>query len=84
MREVPHDIASVDRIWLMTLVFATFLVLHGLIHALGFAKAFGFAALPQLTQPISPFVGVLWLIDGLLFLAAAGSLFLWPRWWWGR
>ena len=66
----------------MTLVFATFLVLHGLIHALGFAKAFGFAALPQLTQPISPFLGVLWLIDGLLFLAAAGSLFLWPRWWW--
>ena len=66
----------------MTLVFATFLVLHGLIHALGFAKAFGFAKLPQFTQPISPFVGVLWLIGGLLFLAAAGSLFLWPRWWW--
>ena len=39
----------------MTLVFATFLVLHGLIHAFGFAKAFGFAELPQLTEPISPF-----------------------------
>lgn len=66
----------------MTLVLGIFLILHGLIHLLGFAKAFGFAELPQLTQPISPFVGVLWLTAGLLFLAAAGSLFLWPRWWW--
>ena len=66
----------------MTLAFAIFLALHGLIHLLGFAKAFSLADLPQLTQPISPFRGVLWLIAALLFLAAAGSLFLWPRWWW--
>jgi hypothetical protein len=66
----------------MTFVFAVVLILHGLIHLLGFAKAFGFAELPQLTQPISPPFGVLWLIAGLLFLVAAGSLFLWPRWWW--
>ena len=37
------------------------LIIHGLIHLLGFAKAFRFAELPQLTQPISPLVGVLWL-----------------------
>jgi hypothetical protein len=49
---------------------------------LGFVKAFGFAKLPQLTQPISPFLGVLWLIAGVLFLAASGSVFVWPRWWW--
>jgi Family of unknown function (DUF6544) len=66
----------------MTAVFAAFLILHGLIHLLGFAKAFGFAELPQLTQPIAPSYGVLWLIAGSLFLAAAASLFLWPRWWW--
>ena len=66
----------------MTVVFAIVLVVHGLIHLLGFAKAFGLADLPQLTQPISPFLGVLWLIAALLFLAAAGSLFVWPRWWW--
>jgi hypothetical protein len=56
----------------MTVVFATILVVHGLIHLLGFAKAFGLAALPQLRQPISPFLGVLWLIGALLFFAAAG------------
>ncbi len=66
----------------MTVVFAIVLVVHGLIHLLGFAKAFGLADLPQLTQPISPLLGVLWLIAAFLFLAAAGSLFVWPRWWW--
>ena len=66
----------------MTVVFAIVLVVHGLIHLLGFAKAFRLADLPQLTQPISPLVGVLWLSAAMLFLGAAGSLFLWPRWWW--
>ena len=66
----------------MMAAFAIVLVLHGLIHFLGFAKAFGLADLTQLTQPISPFLGALWLIAGLLFLAAAVSLFEWPRWWW--
>ena len=66
----------------MTVVFALVLVVHGLIHLLGFAKAFGFADLPQLTQPVSPFLGVLWLIAAFLFLAAAGLLFVSPRWWW--
>jgi hypothetical protein len=66
----------------LTLIFTIFLVVHGFIHLLGFAKAFGFAELLQLTQPISSILGVLWLIACFLFLAAAGSLFVWPRWWW--
>jgi hypothetical protein len=66
----------------MTAVFTVFLVVHGLIHLLGFAKAFGIAELPQLTQPITPLLGVLWLIAGALFLATAASLFVWPRSWW--
>jgi Family of unknown function (DUF6544) len=66
----------------MTLVFAILLIVHGLIHLLGFAKAFGLAELPQLTQPISAFFGVLWLIACSLFLATAASLFVWPRSWW--
>ena len=47
------------------------LVLHGLIHLMGFAKAFGLARLPQLTQPISRPVGLLWLGAGLLVIATA-------------
>jgi hypothetical protein len=66
----------------MVNAFATLLGVHGLIHLLGAAKAFGWAELPQLTQPISPTFGALWLVSALLFLAAAVSLFIWPRGWW--
>jgi len=66
----------------MTVAFAALLVVHGLIHLLGVATAFGWAELPQLTQPISPIFGVMWLLAALLFFAAAVALFVWPRWWW--
>jgi Family of unknown function (DUF6544) len=66
----------------MIVVFAVVLVVHGLIHVLGFAKAFGLADLSQLTQPISPLLGVVWLLAALLFLAAAAALFVGPRGWW--
>src|SRR5215472_6154084 len=66
----------------MTLAFAIFLVIHGLIHLFGFAKAFGLAELPQLHQNISLLAGVLWLIAAALFVAAAACLFLWPRAFW--
>jgi hypothetical protein len=58
------------------------LVGHGLIHLIGVARAFRLAELPQLTQPIPPLMGWLWLAATLLLLAAAGSLYVWPRWWW--
>ncbi len=66
----------------MTVVFAGLLVVHGLIHMFGVAKALGWAELPQLSQPISPMFGALCLLAALLFFGAAGALFVWPRWWW--
>ena len=63
-------------------VFLFILGVHGLIHLLGFAKAFGLADLPQLAQPISRTWGALWLAAGMLVLAAAALLPLAPRWWW--
>ena len=66
----------------MRLTFAIVLGVHGLIHLLGFAKAVGFAELPQLTRPIPPVMGLIWLVAGLLFLLTAGALSVWPRWWW--
>jgi hypothetical protein len=66
----------------MTIAFASLLVVHGLIHLLGAAKAFGWAELGQLTQPISPAFGALWFVSVLLFLATATALFAWPRGWW--
>jgi hypothetical protein len=67
---------------MMIIAFALVLVLHGLIHLLGVAKAFGMADLPQLIQPISPVFGVLWLVAAVVCFGVAASLFLWPRGWW--
>jgi hypothetical protein len=66
----------------MRLLAAAFLSLHGLIHLLGVAKAFGWAELPQLVQPISPARGVFWGLAALLFVAAAACIYFWPRGWW--
>jgi hypothetical protein len=66
---------------LLKLIFTLILVVHGLIHLLGMAKAFG-AALPLLTQPISRPLGALWLVAAVLFITAAIALFAWPRMWW--
>jgi hypothetical protein len=62
--------------------FAALLVLHGLIHAMGFAKAFGLAELPQLTETPSRIAGLGWLLSAALFLATAVTLFVWPRGFW--
>lgn len=66
----------------MKIVFALLLVLHGLIHLSGTAKAFGFADMPQLTQQISKPMGIVWLCAALLFVATAVLLFAWPSRWW--
>lgn len=59
------------------------LVVHGLIHFMGFAKAFGLAELEALARPISRGMGVVWLLAGLGFLVAALLLLRSPRiWWW--
>ena len=49
---------------------AALFALHGLILLLGFAEGVGFVSLPQLTQPVSPAIGLLWLAAGLLCCAA--------------
>ncbi len=66
----------------MIALFALLLALHGVIHLLGFAKAFGLADLPQLMLPISRAMGVVWLLAAVSFVAAAVSLVVWPRGWW--
>ena len=66
----------------MKFLFVTLIVFHGLIHLLGFAKAFHLAAVAQLAQPISKANGALWLVAALLFVLAA--LLWWFKndtWW---
>ncbi len=67
---------------MLTLIFAAFLVVHGLIHVMGFAKAFAYADLPGLTVPISPTMGVVWQGAACLFLASAIAIYACPRAWW--
>jgi hypothetical protein len=59
------------------------IVVHGLIHLMGFTKAFRYAELSQLTQEISRPVGLLWLLCALA-LISAGALLLFKQqsWWW--
>lgn len=66
----------------MKWLFVGLLLLHGLIHLMGFAKAFGYAELPQLTAPISRPMGLAWLTASGLFIASSIAVPAWPRGWW--
>lgn len=58
------------------------LFIHGLIHILGFLKAFQFAEINQLTQNISKPMGIFWLAAVILFLAAAIQIISNQDLWW--
>jgi len=55
---------------------------HGLIHLLGFAKAFKLAEVSQLSQPISKLNGSLWLLSAIMFVLAAATFSMEKEWWW--
>jgi len=52
----------------MKIVFLITLLLHGLIHLLGFIKGFELKEIKELTLPISKPLGVVWLTATFLFL----------------
>jgi len=66
----------------MKTILIILIVIHGLIHLLGFTKAYNLAAVEQLTLPISKTGGVLWLFATLLFLATALLFFIDKDFWW--
>jgi len=59
----------------MRVILAILLFAHGLIHLMGFAKAFALADLPALKGAISRPAGSAWLLAALLYVGA-GILFL--------
>lgn len=63
-------------------IFASVVIIHGLIHMMGFVKAFQLAEISQLTQNIPKTIGLLWLISALLFIIAAVIFLLKNDWWW--
>jgi hypothetical protein len=66
----------------MKILLIVVLLIHGVLHLMGFLKSFGFRDIPELTQPISKLSGLLWLVAFLLFLVSAIFLYthqpLWP------
>ncbi len=61
---------------------AFIIFVHGLIHIMGFARAFGYGNITQLTKHISKPVGSIWLLACMLFVIAAIGLIMkkdgWP------
>jgi hypothetical protein len=56
--------------------------MHGLIHLMGFAKGFGHAQLPQLSQPISRPWGLAWLAAACLVMTSSAMLGAGARSYW--
>ena len=48
---------------------AFIILLHGLIHFIGFAKAFNFGKITQITAAISKPIGIVWSLTAFLFIA---------------
>lgn len=67
---------------MMLRFFAIFIFLHGLIHLMGFGKAFTYFKISQLTQPVSRAAGAFWGIAALLFIVAAVLFFMKKDSWW--
>lgn len=61
--------------------FIALLLLHGLIHVMGFAKAFDYGNITQLQKEISKPLGIIWLATSLLFIATAVMFYSKTAWW---
>lgn len=58
------------------------LVIHGLIHFIGFGEAFQLLPTPQFTRHVSKLFGILWLGAGLIFLVVFVLAILQLSGWW--
>lgn len=67
----------------MDIVIALLLTIHGIIHLLGFLKAFHIAEIEELREPISKSSGIIWLFTFLVFLFTAILFLIEIRLWLG-
>ena len=65
----------------MKYIFSALIFLHGAIHIMGFAKAFGYAPIENIHSGISETSGLFWLAACVLFLTS-GIAFLAKADWW--
>lgn len=63
-------------------IFIIIMVIHGLIHLMGFVKAFDLWTLDQLNQSISKTAGVWWFTTTILFAVTTFLFASNKEWWW--
>ena len=63
-------------------IIAFILLIHGLIHLIGYSKAFGYSASNVITKEISRPAGSLWMAATLLLVAAAVMMVMRKEYWW--
>jgi hypothetical protein len=56
--------------------------IHGLLHLLGFVKAFRLARLDQMPHPISRINGIFWLVAACLVVTTALLFYFFVDGWW--
>lgn len=66
----------------MKILLAVLLILHGLIHLMGFAKGFQLAKLEEMVLPISRVGGVIWLFAFFMLLTSGLFLLMDIQIWW--
>lgn len=66
----------------MSIGLGILMILHGLVHLMGFVKAFNLVELKDIKQDISRPMGLLWLAVMLLFATAGTALLLGVTLWW--
>ncbi len=63
-------------------IFLFIVLVHGLIHLMGFAKAFDYGNITQLSKTVSKPLGAFWLATAILFIIITLLLLLKKDWWW--
>lgn len=67
----------------MSIALSILLLIHGLLHLIGFLKAFGMIEANQLTQSVPKPLGLLWLLAFVICICASGLLLLKSsNWFW--
>lgn len=66
----------------MNTILTILIAIHGLLHLVGFAKAFNLFFSRPIDLIVSKTFGVIWMAIGMVFLYAALLLFLKNDYWW--
>lgn len=67
---------------MIKIAFSLLLLVHGSIHFIGFAKAFGYIEVQQFTHDIPPAKGIVWLVAGVMLLFSLVLFLFKAEWWW--